>query len=177
MINYALNNEYFTTHPDEEGMFNLTALFKKHELPRKLEVYGFLRLNNKPWTNQYKTFKGGRNPDGTSAAKTIATETCTIAYLQWIGAEVEGKVVVKAERAETAFGNKLMEAMGKVYTVIPQFEVLQGKYRIDFYIPETKQAFEYDESQHFTGEGRIADALRQKEIEDVLGCVFIRIPH
>ena len=49
-----------------------------------------------------------------------------------------------------------------------------GYYRIDLYIPSLKIAIEFDESQHkyYSYE---AQEGRQKEIEDKLGCTFIRV--
>ena len=57
--------------------------------------------------------------------------------------------------------------------LIRQYQV--GKYRIDGYCKETNTAYEIDEEQHFTVSGRCKDAERQKYIEDVLGCNFVRI--
>lgn len=172
-IQYTINNESYTAEPNQDGMYNATECMRNGGRIKTMK--DFTCCNNKQWEGQYISTKG-------RYGGTLGTEQFTVALLQYLGATsitVDGieMRVSKAERAEVEFGSKLMEAMGKVYEVIPQFSVLGGKYRIDFYIPETRQAFEYDEGQHFTEEGRIADAIRQKEIEEVLGCVFIRIPH
>lgn len=47
-----------------------------------------------------------------------------------------------------------------------------GKYRVDFFIPEYNLAIEYDESYH---ELKIKeDSEREKEINKILGCDFVR---
>ena len=56
-------------------------------------------------------------------------------------------------------------------TLIRQFRVL--KYRIDGYDPVSNIAYEIDEPAH---KQRVAhDIKRQKEIENVIGCTFVRI--
>lgn len=176
MITYTFNNIEYQAFPEgDENLYSLTIAHRNLGSLLTKRPGNFTSMSNKSWEGQYKTFMG-------RGGRTLATQGATVAYLQWAGSSsiVIGGVemrVTKPDRAEIAFGSKFMEAMSEVYEVIPQFSVLQGKYRIDFYIPETKQAFEYDERQHFTEEGLVVDAIRQKEIEDALGCVFIRIPH
>lgn len=55
---------------------------------------------------------------------------------------------------------------------IRQYEI-EGK-RIDLYIPELNIAIEYDEDDHRSYSYEQQEG-RQKEIEKVLGCKFIRI--
>ena len=47
-------------------------------------------------------------------------------------------------------------------------------YTIDFYLPERKLAVEVDELGHFDRD-QITEKKRQKELEEYLGCTFIRI--
>lgn len=54
-----------------------------------------------------------------------------------------------------------------------QYKVL--KYRIDGYDPESNTAYEIDEPQHNNKSHQTKDLQRQQEIEDVLGCKFVRI--
>lgn len=58
------------------------------------------------------------------------------------------------------------------FTISRQYHVL--KYRIDAYIHELNIAIEYDENGH-AGYSYESHELRQKEIENHLGCEFIRV--
>lgn len=55
--------------------------------------------------------------------------------------------------------------------LVRQFGV--GKYRIDGYDTQNKIAYEIDEQHHATRNDK--DQKRQREIEDILGCTFVRI--
>ena len=77
------------------------------------------------------------------------------------------------ERKEIKFLDKLQEAL-KPFDLegIKQYKVLN--YRIDFYIPKLNIAIEYDENEHKDYSYKQQQG-RQKEIENSLGCDFIRI--
>ena len=47
-------------------------------------------------------------------------------------------------------------------------------YMINFFLPERKLAVEVDELGHFDRD-QITENKRQKELEEYLGCTFIRI--
>ena len=65
------------------------------------------------------------------------------------------------DKLETKFGHKILR----------QFKI--AGYFIDGYIPEIKLAIEIDEEHHT--QQKENDVVRQKEIEDLLDCKFIRI--
>lgn len=75
---------------------------------------------------------------------------------------------------EEEFINKLIEVLKPLglKSFKKQFKI--SKYRIDLYLPELNIAIEYDENNHkgYTYEQQEG---RQKEIEENLGCKFIRI--
>ena len=77
------------------------------------------------------------------------------------------------ERKEIKFLDKLQEAL-KPFDLegIKQYKVLN--YKIDFYIPKLNIAIEYDENEHKDYSYKQQQG-RQKEIENSLGCDFIRI--
>ena len=77
------------------------------------------------------------------------------------------------ERKEIKFLDKLQEAL-KPFDLegIKQYKILN--YRIDFYIPKLNIAIEYDENEHKDYSYKQQQG-RQKEIENLLGCDFIRI--
>ena len=79
---------------------------------------------------------------------------------------------ITKQRKEFAFGNDIVENLFSDYTIIKQLPVLNGNYRIDWYIPELKLAIEYDESSH--NFRKREDINRQQAIEAELGCHFIR---
>ena len=79
---------------------------------------------------------------------------------------------ITKQRNEFAFGDNIVGNLFSKYTVIRQFPVLGGKYRIDWYIPELKLAIEFDEADHIFKKEK--DLRRQQAIEVELGCHFIR---
>ena len=104
-------------------------------------------------------------------------------YAGWLGGDAGaeflayfgvGTIIVNAKRAEFIFGEEIVERLFSGYTIIRQFPVFGGKYRIDWYIPELRLAVEFDEAHHTTPANAAADAARQAEIESVLNCRFLR---
>ena len=91
-----------------------------------------------------------------------------------LGAMGVPHVVIKKERDELAFGEEVVERLFSGYTIIRQFPVFGGKYRIDWYVPELRLAIEFDEAHHASPSNAAADAARQSEIEAALGCRFLR---
>lgn len=83
------------------------------------------------------------------------------------------KYNVCSARFETKFGNELYDFCKSLnYKLEMQYNV-KNKYRIDFYLPDFSIAIEYDESEHRFQLQKDLD--RQKEIELVVGCKFIRV--
>ena len=84
----------------------------------------------------------------------------------------EDKIILTS-RKEPEFINQLEQAL-EPFNIkgIRQYQVLN--YRIDYYIPSLNIAIEYDENghDHYTYENH---ELRQLEIEEKLGCKFIRV--
>jgi phage anti-repressor protein/very-short-patch-repair endonuclease len=74
-------------------------------------------------------------------------------------------------RKELLFEINLIELLDGVTKIIPQYSVLD--YRIDFYLPDLKIAIEYDEKHHNSKKKQDED--RQKQIQEVLKCDFIRV--
>jgi len=58
-----------------------------------------------------------------------------------------------------------------------EFHIKELGYWVDGYSKEKNIVIEYDEKRHFTSEGKLKerDVIRQTEIENYLGCTFIRI--
>lgn len=92
--------------------------------------------------------------------------------------ENECVAMFSIERKEIEFLNQLKEVLEpfnlkgiKQYSIINKYGT---RYRIDYYIPSLNIAIEYDENDHsnYTYE---AHEGRQMEIEDILGCRFIRV--
>ena len=79
-------------------------------------------------------------------------------------------------RFELSFGEQLQETLKPLGIKIEaQKSIFNGKYRIDFYLPEYKLAIEYDEQQHNEEKNRIKDKQREEEIKNELHCEFIRL--
>ena len=80
--------------------------------------------------------------------------------------------IVINPRKEYIFGEDIIYNLFDDYTIIPQYKILDGKYTIDWYIPQLKIAIEFDEDWH---KATIEyDQKRQREIEEHLQCNFIR---
>lgn len=77
-------------------------------------------------------------------------------------------------RKEFSFGEDIVLKLFAGYTVIPQFSVSNGKYLLDWYVPELKLAIEFDDRYHDLAHQSKKDAERQEEIEALLGCRFLR---
>ena len=96
-------------------------------------------------------------------------------FLKWLN--IDDEMIVLTSREEMEFLDTL-ETQLKVFKITDferQYSKLQcGDYRIDLYIPELNVAIEYDEDGHknYTYEQQ---ELRQKLIEEELGCRFIRV--
>lgn len=178
MINFKHNNIDYVIHPDDEGDYNLNEIHKMTQSPENRLPRYFNKLSNRAWDGKYKL----KPLENRKFRGTFGNEEMTLGFLGYINAtevfvdgfEVE---ILRPERAVEPFAKKFIEALSKTYEVFAEFPVLGGKYYIDFYIPETNQAFEYDEYCHTRPHHIQADIIRQAEIEEALGCVFIRIPH
>lgn len=83
-------------------------------------------------------------------------------------------VVIQDARDEIKFGEEIVERLFSGYTIIRQFPVFGGKYRIDWYVPELRLAVEFDEAHHATSSSVKRDTARQAEIETALNCRFLR---
>ena len=82
-------------------------------------------------------------------------------------------VLVLEDTKEQGFIQLLLEVLEPLgFTISRQYPVL--RYRIDAYIHDLNIAIEYDENGH-AGYSYESHELRQKEIENYLGCKFIRV--
>ena len=78
---------------------------------------------------------------------------------------------VLENRKEIIFRDSIKNCLNDICTV--KFQHYVDGYRIDIYIPEFNLAIEYDEIHHTYEQEN--DIIRQKYIENKLGCTFIRI--
>ena len=83
------------------------------------------------------------------------------------------ELVVFTQRKEIRFLDILEETL-KPFNIkgVRQYTVL--KYSIDYYIPSLNIAIEYDENNHNHYTYKQHEG-RQKEIEEEIGCIFIRV--
>ena len=81
-------------------------------------------------------------------------------------------VDVVRNRREYNFDEDIINNLFSGYTIERQKPVLDGKYKIDWYIPELNLAIEFDEDHHkYQGQ---EDMERKRLIEKELGCKFVR---
>ena len=119
----------------------------------------------------YKHEQNGQNYDEFILSKDAAA---TLAVAIKAGIQSPDSVPIFKPRAEFVFGEEIVERLFSGYTIIRQFPVFGGKYRIDWYIPELRLAIEFDEAHHASPSNAAADAARQAEIEAALNCRFLR---
>ena len=83
------------------------------------------------------------------------------------------ETIVINSRFEASFTNSLEEAL-TAFGLKVEYQKQINSYRLDGYISELNIAIEYDEQHHFTGPNKEKDYERQREIEDILKCTFVR---
>lgn len=87
--------------------------------------------------------------------------------------KTKSMIFINLEREEIEFIDQLEDAL-KPFDIKGQRQYRVLKYRIDYYIPSLQIAIEYDENNH-SYYSYDSEEGRQKEIENELGCRFIRV--
>ncbi|MGL5579631.1 MAG: DUF559 domain-containing protein [Cetobacterium sp.] len=164
-ITYTINNQTFTSEPNEDGFYNATECWKN--CGNNNTICDFTKSNNKQWEGQYISKKG-------RYGGTLGTKTFTIAMLRYLEVSsvmVDGVEhhVTKATRIEHDYLSVIEQVIER--KLVRQFKV--GPYRIDGYDAEGNVAYEIDEPQHDYQVD--ADAEREQFITSILGCKFKRI--
>lgn len=108
--------------------------------------------------------KNGRTPDIIWMREDIAED-----FKLWVKNSPNRNL--NYQRREFSFGEEIVNNLFSNYIIIKQYSVLDGKYFIDWYIPELKLAIEFDEEHH---NKNMNDTCRDTEIKKVLNCNFIR---
>jgi len=169
------------------------------------ELYGFLEVTERfsSWFNRMTQYGFMENQDYTSiksfavvnngAKKEIqdyaitldmAIEICMIQKTNKKAGEMlnylikDIKVLIKHtySRFEISFGDQLKQTLKPLNIKIEtQKSMFNGKYRIDFYLPEFNLAIEYDEGHHKYQQEE--DKQREEEIKSCLHCEFIRLDY
>ena len=171
--------------------FNGQALFNPRDVGECLDISGSAVKSHIQGMNQNQVIKlKNSNIVGTNIRKlnntgeNFLTEAgvCTMITNCHCCQEKKQKVllalgfedkIILTSRKEPEFINQLEQVLAAFNIKgIRQYQVLN--YRIDYYIPRLKVAIEYDENghNHYTYEQH---ELRQLEIEEKLGCKFIRV--
>ena len=89
--------------------------------------------------------------------------------------ETNSIIIAEIDRKEVEFLDNLEDALESFNIKgLRQYQVMDKKYRIDYYIPSLNIAIEYDEDGHKNYSYKKHEG-RQKEIEDLLKCRFIRV--
>lgn len=89
--------------------------------------------------------------------------------------ETNSIIIAEIDRKEIEFLDNLEDALESFNIKgLRQYPVMDNKYRIDYYIPSLNIAIEYDEDGHRNYSHEKHEG-RQKEIEDLLKCRFIRV--
>lgn len=90
---------------------------------------------------------------------------------KFLGGKENINLYLPQRNSELVFKELLEQALQE-FKISFKHQYQIGKYRVDFFIPEYNLAIEYDESYH---ELKIKeDSEREKEINEILGCDFVR---
>ena len=112
-------------------------------------------------------------PQGYQAADFVLTEkTSTKSDFVLVLEEIPKKTIKARTSGEDEFARYLYGIFPGT-KIIREFPVYQ--YRVDFYFPLNGIAVEYDGAYHKQEKQKQKDIARQKDIEDKLGCTFVRI--
>ena len=184
----------FEGHEVEIINFNGQPLFNPYDVGKCLDLSGSTVRRHMQYMNQNQVIKltnamiSISNSTGirklNNAGENFLTESgvCTMIINCHCCQEKKQKVlsalgfedkIILTSRKELDFINNLEKALAAFNIEgIRQYQVLN--YRIDYYIPRLKVAIEYDENghKHYSYEQH---ELRQIEIEEKLGCKFIRV--
>jgi len=144
------------------------------------EGQDYVLLNNSVKPTMTGVSAGGHNRKDyaltveTAIIVTSKERTCQSSEVYGFLCDSLGReIVIKHQkRIEFIFGEDIINNFFSDCEVFSQFPVLDGKYRIDWYIPELKLAIEFDEFHHNGQEED--DKQRQSEIEKELECRFAR---
>jgi len=143
-----------------------------------------LKVNKNILVEQFKLY----NKQSFANSKNIYALTLTgyIRYLNLIQDAQIGKEIlniyfeynkdvyaVLENRKEILFRNSIKNCLKEICTI--NFQHYVDGYKIDIYIPEFNLAIEYDEIGSNHTYKQDDDIIRQKYIENKLGCTFIRI--
>lgn len=192
---------------NDDGWFNATEAAKAFgkrpndwlALPSTIEYLEFLSASTKNKVPLVKAQRGGASKGGTWVHPDAGVEFArwlNPGFAAWMQSEVGradlGRTIAghenflsdwpdairnRPKRPEFVFGEEIVERLFSGYTIIRQFPVFGGKYKIDWYVPELRLAIEFDEAHHTSPKNSAADAARQAEIEAALGCRFLRYKH
>ena len=166
-LNYKIRNNtsYF-----EEGRDYIDLKFNRESLQYLLDIELFSKNELNASKNIYLLSKSGylKLCSCLNVDSEILKEILEIYFNS-----KENTLIIKADKKEIRFLDILEEAL-KPFNIkgVRQYTVL--KYRIDYYIPSLNIAIEYDENNHkyYSYEEHQG---RQKEIEEKIGCRFIRV--
>ena len=152
-------------------------------IDRKINIFNsvpdidYIESKNHPITHQ----GGGRPYKVFDLTLRFAALIClsesthqSIKVYQYIDTKNQDSVFyIKPERDEELFGVKLFDFIGNLTEIKKQYPI--AGFRLDFYLPEFNIAIEYDEDHHKSQVEQDID--RQINIEDLLGCDFVRVDH
>ena len=82
--------------------------------------------------------------------------------------------IIEPKTKEYRFGEDIVKKLFDGYKIHSQYVVESTEYRLDWYIPELNIAIEHDDVYHNTKSQIDADKKRQKEVENILRCRFLR---
>lgn len=150
-------------------------LGKNHSKKTKLKISkakkGQHNSPNTEWKKGHKTWNKGKKMSDTFRLN------CRKKQLKYIQECLKNKLPIHPNigKNETKILNQIEEVLD--YKIIRQYHIKNFCYWVDGYIPELNLVIEIDESFHFNKNGKLneRDIIRQKEIEKILNCEFLRI--
>lgn len=141
--------------------------------PYKYWIEGFFENRGK----KYRAFQVTKKGSELLIQKTTGKKGFLLAHKldELFPNETNSIIIAEIDRKEIEFLDNLEDALESFNIKgLRQYPVMDNKYRIDYYIPSLNIAIEYDEDGHRNYSYEKHEG-RQKEIEDLLKCRFIRV--
>lgn len=167
-------------HGKEIRRVNENFKYVREKLILNEDYYLILKENSLPFTEDYFIPNNVKKIPLFTAngyAKLVKTFVFENNYkiieetYKFLGGKENINLYLPQRNSELVFKELLKQALQE-FKISFEHQYQIGKYRVDFFIPEYNLAIEYDESYH---ELKIKeDSEREKEINKILGCDFVR---
>ena len=182
IMNHPMGDLIVNQRTSDE-MFNATSLLNQWNASSstKKQITDFYRLsstkiilnnlitNEVKYTNLIDIIRGNNTKNGRTSNIVWMRKDIINDFKLWLSNSPNRNL--NHQRREFSFGEEIIKNLFSDYKIIKQFPISNGKYYIDWYIPELNLAIEFDEEHHKYNKN---DILRENEIKKEIDCKFLR---